>query len=115
MADSGSGIWRRVQDKALLGLLGAVLGLIGIVYGIHRAEIQNVDQKADGIRVKVDENHKAVTTKTAEQSERIRALEENKIEIQRRLDSIDIKQDRLDGKIDRVGDKIDTVIREIKR
>lgn len=120
--DPGTGyISRRWLDKALLGAITALVALIGVIYGVHTREIGKADDHAGTVERKVETHSEkvkvdldAIKTDQRTHAERIRALEENRSEINRRLDSIDRSLERQDVKHDQVNQKIDKLLERIK-
>ncbi len=119
--ESATTLVRRWQDKAFAMLVALVLALIGTVYGIHTVDIRKADEHAGQAERKVDAHAErtkaeadAIKADQRAHVERIRALEENKGEINRRLDSIDKSLERQDVKHDQVNTKIDKLLDRLK-
>jgi uncharacterized coiled-coil protein SlyX len=117
---------RRLQDKLLTWLLGLVMVLIPVIWGITwgstRAEVgevrSDVQKRADG-QQKADEAQwqiirglndgqqvidRRVTTLEAQQSENARVFQR-----------VEKTQAETDKKIDKLNDKIDQVLREVRK
>lgn len=79
---------RRWTDKALVGATGLVVALTATVWAITSGTVSKVDETQRG------------------HGERIKFIEAQQGETQRRLEKIDQKQDKLDEKMDRILDKV---------
>lgn len=116
--EQGTGyVSRRWLDKALMGAIAAIIALIGTVYGVHTREIMKADDHAGTAEKRVETHAEKVKVEIdlihldqRSHAERIRALEENRSEINRRLDSIDKSLERQDVKHDEVSRKIDRLL-----
>jgi uncharacterized coiled-coil protein SlyX len=117
---------RRLQDKALTWLFGAVVLLIPVIWGITwgstRGEVRDVRedvQKRTEAQAKADEAQWQIIRGHNETQQvivqRVTTLEAQQSENARVFQRVERTQAETDKKIDKLSDKLDQLLREVRK
>ena len=86
---------RRWIDKLLLAAISAVIGLVGVVYGLVKSEINRAHDRVES----VDHAQRTLLERTT-------SLETEHRDTNRRLDRMEKGQDQMNEKLDRIWDRV---------